>query len=111
MYAIEGQFNKVRNWLVGIWLDGVKGISPDRGHAQMSVEKADEGLAKGRTVLAWMEAQRRGPTAEARRYMEDKQDELRRLVKQAEAVRSGAPQKMTSKDYDALSRWLRGEQG
>jgi len=105
--AIESEFSRVRNWLVEICLHGVSGISPYLGHHQMSEAKADEGLAKGRKVLAWMEAQGRGPTARARLVLDNKRGELRRFVDHAAAVRHGAPQKMTVADYAKLDDWLR----
>lgn len=100
--TIERQFYSVRNALVSVYLDGVRGIStPVPGHENKLVprEAADGYLEKGRKVLRWMEDQRRGPTAKARRYMEHQIAELRRLLTNAERVYAGGRQKMSADDY------------
>jgi hypothetical protein len=99
---IEGRFNSVRNALAGIYLDGIEGISPYRNHPQVPIADAERYLAKGREVLAWMEEQRPAPTAQAKRWMKYKVEELARLLRQAEAIHEGTPQKMTETDYQNL---------
>lgn len=102
----ERVINGVRNALVGIYLDGVQGVSPERtgfGWKQIPVDKADLWLAKARGVLEKLEAQKapRQVKAWQARHAKD----LRLLIEKAQAVRDGAPQKMTAADYAALSAW------
>lgn len=105
-YANEHLYNSVHNALVGIILDGVTGVSPNIGHHQIAPEKADEYLDRGRRVLTDFESQNIAPggaNGKTQRWMNHKIDELRRLVTDAEDVRSGKkPQKMTPADYEAL---------
>ena len=107
--AIERQVYSVRNALVDIYLSGVRGISPPvPGHEYKLVprEAAEGYLEKGRKVVRWMEDQRRGPTAKARRYMEHQLAEIRRLLADAERVFAGGRQKMTAEDYRKLDDYL-----
>ena len=98
----ERLFNGVRNALVGIYLDGVKGISPDRGHHQVPIDKADAYIEKARAVFAKLVMQI-APRAVKGRHSHQV-DELSRLINKAVAVRNGAPQKMTASDYANLLR-------
>jgi hypothetical protein len=107
--ANERAYNTVHNALVGIILDGVTGVSPDLGHRQIAPEKADEYLDRARRVLADFESQNPAPGGQRGRgqfWMENKIRELRRLLTDAEAVRSGArPQKQTvAPSHDAPPR-------
>jgi hypothetical protein len=102
----ERSINGVRNGLVGIYLDGVQGVSPERagfGWKQIPVDKADVWLARARDVLGKLEAQKapRQVKAWQARHVKD----LRGLIEKAQAVRDGAPQKMTAADYSALRAW------
>ena len=108
--ANERAYNTVHNALVGIILDGVVGVSPDLGHRQIAPEKADEYLDRGRRVLADFESQNIAPggsRGRAQFWMENKIRELRRLLSDAEAVRSGAKsQKQTPESYGELRKHL-----
>lgn len=107
----ERAYNRVHNMLVGIILDGVKGVSPELpGHEWRLIppEKADEYIERGRKVLADFESQS-APRGNAQKWLTRKTEELRRLLSDAEAVRSGArPQKMTPDDYETLKKSLTG---
>lgn len=106
----ERQYNTVHNALVGIINDGVVGVSPAYpGYEWHMVpqEKADQYIERGRRVLADFETQSQAPRGHARRWMENKTDELRRLLAKAEAVRAGTePQGMTPEKYENLRRSL-----
>jgi hypothetical protein len=99
--ANERAFGTVRNALVAIALDGVAGVSPEipgEGRRMISPEDADRYIAKGRQVLADFESQEMAPggaRGHAQKWMDRTIDELRKLVTDAEAVRSGKkPQKL-----------------
>jgi len=105
--ANDRAFHGVHNALVGIFLDGVKGVSPDLGHYQPTPEQADATLERARRLLADFESQTRIPRGRAQRWMENKIDQLRRYIEKAEAVRSGErPQQMTPEDYENLRKHL-----
>lgn len=105
--ANERAFHGVHNALVGIFLDGVKGVSPDLGHYQPTPEQADATLERARRLLADFESQTRIPRGRAQRWMQNKIDELRRHIEKAEAVRSGeSAQQMTPEDYENLRKHL-----
>lgn len=103
--ANEAAYNRVHNMLVYIILDGVAGIStPVHGHEYKLIPRADAEryVAKGEETLARFRAQRRAPTAYARRWMENKTRQLTDLVDRARIVLEGGPQKMTAASYDEL---------
>ena len=103
----ERLFNSVRNGLVGIYLDGVKGVSPDRGEARRMVppEDADRIIAKARVVYAKLVDQK-APRA-VKGWLERKIKELDGFINKAVAVREGrSAQKMTEADYAALQKSL-----
>jgi len=111
--ANERQYNSVHNALVGIILDGVSGVSPElsgHGHRMVSPDNADKWIGLGRRVLADFESQACAPggaRGKAQKWMNHKIDDLRRLVSDAEAVRSGKrPQKQTPESYDELRKSL-----
>jgi len=111
--ANERAYNTVHNALVGIILDGVTGVSsaiPGHEWRTISPEKADEYLDRARRVLADFESQNPAPGGQRGRgqfWMENKIRELRRLLTDAEAVRSGAkPQKQTPESYADLRKQL-----
>jgi hypothetical protein len=108
--ANERAYNTVHNALVGIILDGVTGVSPDLGHRQITPEKADEYLDRGRRVLADFESQALAPGGQRGRgqfWMENKIRELKRLLRDAESVRSGTqPQTQTPESYGELRKHL-----
>jgi len=103
----ERLFNSVRNMLVAVYLDGVKGVSPDRGEARRMVppEDADRYIAKARVAYAKLVDQR--PLRGVKSWHERKVSELDSLINKAVAVREGrSPQKMTEADYAALRKSL-----
>ena len=103
----ERLFNGVRNSLVAIYLDGVKGVSPDRGYAwkMVSPEEADRYIAKARMVYVKLVDQQ-APRA-SKGWLDRKIKELDGLIAKAVAVRDGqTPQKMTTADYEALQKHL-----
>ncbi len=103
----EKLFNGVRNLLVAVYLDGVKGVSPDRGYAwkMVSPEDADRYIAKARVVYAKLVDQK--PPRVAKAWHESHVKQLDGLINKAVAVREGrTPQKMTVADYAELRRSL-----
>ena len=103
----ERLFNSVRNGLVGIYLDGVKGVSPDRGEARRMVppEDADRIIAKARLVYAKL-VEQKAPRA-VKSWLDHKIKELDGLINKAVKVRDGrAEQKMTEADYAANRKAL-----
>ena len=103
--SIERRVGGVNNMLVGIYLDGVAGVSPNLGRHQVSPDKADAYLRRGREVLAELVAQR-APAA-MRGWHQHRIWELRDLLGKAQAVRDGVtPQKMTTESYEELRRSL-----
>ena len=102
--AIDRRYHDIHNALASIYLDGVKGVSPNYGRHQTSQEAADRALEKGRDTVRWMQAQRPGPSAKARAYMTHMKTNLERLLHQAEEVRSGKHQKLTEADYKRMER-------
>lgn len=103
----ERLFNGVRNALVAIYLDGVKGVSPDRGYEwkMVSPEEADRYIAKARMVYVKLVDQK-APRA-SKGWLDRKIKELDGLITKAVAVREGrSPQKMTTADYEALQKHL-----
>lgn len=105
----EKRFNSVRNGLVGIWLDGVVGISPDRGNGtarkMVPPNDANRILTKATEVYAFLVGQK--PPRQAKAWHEHKVKELDGLIRHATAVRDGrAEQKMTAADYEALRKSL-----
>ena len=101
----EKIFNSVRNALVGIYLDGVKGVSPDRGRQMISPEEADRYIAKARRVYVELVEQK--PPRSAKAFYDHKIKELDDLIEKAVAVREGQrDQKMTEADYAANRKAL-----
>jgi hypothetical protein len=72
----ERLFNSVRNMLVAVYLDGVRGVSPDRGHEWKMVppEDADRYIAKARIVYAKLVDQK--PPRTVKSWHEHKVTEL-----------------------------------
>lgn len=109
----EAVVNRVRNALVSVILDGVSGVSPQHpGHEwrQISPEEADAIIARGQQALADLEGQAPAPggaRGRGQKWMAHAIGDLKRLVTDAEAVRSGArPQKQTPESYDTLRKSL-----
>lgn len=103
----ERIFNSVRNGLVSIQLDGVKGVSPDRGEPRRMVppEDADRIIAKARVVYATLVDQKAPRMVKSRHEHQIKQ--LDGFINKAVAVREGrSAQKMTESDYAALRKSL-----
>lgn len=103
----ERLFNSVRNMLVAVYLDGVRGVSPDRGEARRMVppEDADRYIAKARVVYAKLVDQK--PPRSVKSWHERKVTELDSLIRKAVSVREGrSAQKMTEADYGELRRSL-----
>jgi len=104
----ERLFNGVRNMLVAVYLDGVKGVSqPVHGEERRLVPPADADryIAKARVVYAKLVDQK--PPRAVKGWLERKVKELDGLINKAVAVREGrAPQKMTEADYGALRKSL-----
>jgi len=103
----ERLFNSVRNMLVAVYLDGVRGVSPDRGHEWKMVppEDADRYIAKARIVYAKLVDQK--PPRTVKSWHEHKVTELDNLIRKAVSVREGrSAQKMTEADYGELRRSL-----
>lgn len=101
--------NSAHSAIVGIYLDGVKGVSPERrGHGwrQISPDKADAYLAHARKILGQLAAQK--PPRTVKISHDSRVRTLRDLLDKATAVRGGAPQKMTEADYEELRRSLGG---
>lgn len=108
--SIERRLNSVHNGLVSIYLDGVNGISPDRGGntawKMLSPEEADRIIAKARVFYADLVDQK--PPRSAKGWHTNKIKELDHLINKAVAVREGrTEQKMTSADYAELRKHLR----
>ena len=106
----ERIFNRVRNGLVAIYLDGVKGVSPDRGSntawKMVPPEEADRIIAKARLIYAEL-VEQKAPRA-VKSWLDRKVKELDGLINKAAAIREGrAEQKATAEDYAALRKWLR----
>jgi len=102
---IERRFNGVRNGLVGIYLDGVRGVSPDRGAntawKMVSGADADRIIANARRFYAELVLQKAPRSAKS--WHDHKVKELDDLIDKAVAVREGRrEQKMTATDYKAL---------
>jgi hypothetical protein len=111
--ANERAFGSVNNALVAIILNGVSGVSPEipgEGWRMVSPEKADQYIARGQRVLADFESQEMAPggaRGRAQKWMDRTILDLRRLVSDAEAVRSGKkPQKQTPESYGELRKSL-----
>jgi len=107
----ERRFNTVRNGLVAIYLDGVKGVSPERGGntawKMVPPEEADRIIAKARVIYAEFVGQKASPSVKG--WLDHKIKELDGLIRKAAAVREGrAEQKMTADDYVALRKSFRG---
>jgi len=103
----ERLFNSVRNMLVAIYLDGVLGVSPDRGETRRMVppDDADRYIAKARRVYAELVDQK-APRG-VKSWHEHKVKELDGLINKAVAVREGrSAQKMTEADYETYRRSL-----
>jgi len=103
----ERLFNGVRNMLVSIYLDGVRGVSPDRGYAWKMVppERADVYIARARVVYANL-VEQKSPRA-VKQWHDRHVKELDGLINKAVAVREGRlSQKMTEGDYAAWRRSL-----
>lgn len=104
----ERLINSVHNALVGIYLDGVRGVSPPvRGEERrlISPEEADRYIAKARVVYAKIVDQK--PLRSVKSWHDRKVKQLDDLISKAVAVREGrTPQKMTEKDYEALRKSL-----
>lgn len=103
----ERIFNSVRNGLVSIYLDGVKGVSPDRGEPRRMVpsEDADRTIARARVVYSNLVDQK--APASVKRWLDHKIKELDGFINKAVAVREGrSAQKMTEGDYAALRKSL-----
>ena len=108
----ERAYNRVHNGLVGIILDGVAGVSPElpgHGHRQIPPGEADEIIDRARRTLASFEQQTPpgGSRGRAYHWMTHHTSTLRKMLADAEAVRSGArPQKQTPESYDTLRKSL-----
>jgi hypothetical protein len=104
----ERLFNGVRNMLVAVYLDGVKGVSPPvRGEERRLVlpEDADRYIAKARVVYAKLVDQK--PLRSVKSWHTRKVKELDGLINKAVAVREGKiPQKQTEASYAELRRSL-----
>jgi hypothetical protein len=100
----ERLINSVRNGLVAIYLDGVEGVSPDRGGwAMISASEADRILAKARRAYVDLADQK--PMRSVKSWRDRHVKELKDLLDKAVAVREGrAEQKMTAEDYAARRR-------
>ena len=102
--ANERAIYSVHNGLVSIYLDGVRGVSPERqGHEGklLSPEEADRILTKARAVYVKLAVQK--PPRSVKGWHASKIRELDSLIGKAAAVREGrAEQKMTVADYAAL---------
>ena len=106
----ERRLNSVHNGLVGIYLDGVKGVSPDRGSntawKMVPAAEADRIIAKARVIYAELVDQK--PPRSAKGWHTSKVNELDGLINKAVAVREGrAEQKMTQADYAKLREYLK----
>ncbi len=99
----ERLINSVHNGLVSLYLDGVRGVSPERegyGYALLSPEEADKILAKARAVYLKLVVQK-APRS-VKRWLDAKVKGLDDLINKAADVREGrAEQKMTAADYTA----------
>jgi hypothetical protein len=103
----EKLFRGAREGLVSIYLDGVVGVSPDRGEARRMVtpERADRTIAIARTNYEKLAGQKAPRSALG--WYEHKVRELAGLIDKAIAVREGRmAQKMTEEDYAAYWRSL-----
>jgi hypothetical protein len=100
--ANERMINRVHNGLVAIYLDGVKGVSPSRGHdsKMVSAAEADRMITRGREAYLQL-VEQTAPRA-VKGWLKNKISALGKLLDNAIAVRNGAPQKMTEADYAAL---------
>ena len=100
----ERLINSVRNALVSIYLDGVKGVSPPvtgEERRLLSSADADRYIAKARVVYAKLVDQK--PLRSVKAWLDRHVKELDSLITKAVAVRDGrTPQKMTAADYAAL---------
>ena len=106
--ANERRFNGVRNGLVAIYLDGVRGVSPvrsDKAWKQVPPEEADRIISRARAFYVNLVEQK--PPRAAKDWHAHKVKELDGLINKAAAVREGrTEQKMTDVDYAELSRSL-----
>ena len=104
----EKLINSVKNGLVGIYLDGVKGVStPVSGeeHRLISPEDADRYIAKARVVYAKLVDQK--PLRSVKAWHDRHVKALDGLITKAVAVREGrTPQKQTAASYGELRRSL-----
>ncbi len=105
----ERRINSVRNGLVGIYLDGVRGVSPARKGQERRLigpEEADRFIAKARVIYAELVDQK--PPRAVKGWHANKVKELDGLIEKAVAVREGrTEQKMTDADYAELRKYLR----
>jgi len=100
---IEKRLHSVRNALVAVYLNGVRGISDGDvpwARSQVSKDEADRIIGKASDVLAWMKSQKRAPTAHTRHWMQHHTADLGRLLSQVEAVRAGSAPKTTRKSHN-----------
>jgi hypothetical protein len=95
--------NGVHNGLVGIYLDGVEGVSPNRGWTMVERANADRILARAQRVYIELADQK--PMRSEKSRHENRLKALKDLLDKAVAVREGrAEQKMTAEDYAARRR-------
>lgn len=95
--------NDVHNGLVAIYLDGVDGVSPDRGWRMISPAEADRILTKAQRNYIALADQK--PMRSEKSRHENRLKRVNDLIQKATAVRDGrADQKMTAEDYAARGR-------
>lgn len=103
----ERRIHGVHNGLVAIYLHGVIGVSPDRGHRykMISPKEADGWLRRASELYADLSVQ--NPPRGAKSWYSINMKKLGKLIDDATAVREGrSPQKMTQVDYAELHRSL-----